>query len=95
MARLTGKGIDEIVASPIETAAEFAKETGVVVLLKGAASVVANPEGIIYLTLQAMRGWGLEAAEMCLLDWWLALIAQGYSPYEAAVYGCYIHGRAE
>ena len=94
MARLTGKSIDEIVASPIETASEFAREMGVVVLLKGAASVVANPKGDIYINPSGNAGMGTGGSGDVLTGLVAALIAQGYSPYEAAVYGCYIHGRA-
>ncbi|NLN40847.1 MAG: NAD(P)H-hydrate dehydratase [Clostridiales bacterium] len=94
MARLTGKSIDEIVVSPIETAAAFAKEMGVIVLLKGAASVVAHPEGSIYINFSGNAGMGTGGSGDVLTGLVAALIAQGYTPYEAAVYGCYIHGRA-
>jgi len=94
MARLTGRSIDEIVAAPIETAAEFAREMGIIVLLKGAASVVVNPEGDIYINSSGNAGMGTGGSGDVLTGLVAALIAQGYSPYEAAVYGCYIHGRA-
>ena len=44
MARLAGITTDQVTADPIGTAKRFASETGCVVLLKGAPSVVASPE---------------------------------------------------
>lgn len=41
-ARLTGKNVTEILASPEKTAAAFAKEFGVTVLLKGADTIVTD-----------------------------------------------------
>ena len=65
MARLTGKSI-EIVASPIETATEFARDMGIIVF-KGAVSIVAHPEGNIYLNSSGNAGMGTEVAVMCLM----------------------------
>lgn len=94
MARLTGKTIDRILASPIETAVEFARDMGVIVLLKGATSVVAHPDGRIYLNSSGNSGMGTGGSGDILTGLVASLIAQGYSPYDATVYGCYIHGRA-
>ena len=94
MARLTGRSIEKILASPVETAAEFAGDMGVIVLLKGATSVVAHPDGRIYLNSSGNPGMGTGGSGDLLTGLVAALIAQGYSPYDAAVYGCYIHGRA-
>ncbi len=94
MARLTGKSIEEILSSPIETAAEFASEMGIIVLLKGATSIVAHPDGRIYLNTSGNSGMGTGGSGDILTGLVAALTAQGYSPYDAAVYGCYIHGRA-
>ncbi|MFY9175793.1 MAG: NAD(P)H-hydrate dehydratase [Caldicoprobacterales bacterium] len=94
MARLTGKSIQEIVASPIETATEFARDMGIIVLLKGAVSIVAHPEGNIYLNSSGNAGMGTGGSGDVLTGLIASMVAQGYSPYDAAVYGCYIHGRA-
>jgi len=45
MGRLTGRSVPEILAAPIESASEFARETGAIVALKMAATVVAAPDG--------------------------------------------------
>lgn len=94
MARLTGKGVEKILSSPIETASEFAGDMGVIVLLKGATSVVAHPDGRIYMNTSGNSGMGTGGSGDILTGLVAALTAQGYFPYDAAVYGCYIHGRA-
>lgn len=94
MSRLTGKSLQDIALSPIDTALSFAQETGVIVLLKGATSVVAHPDGRIYLNPSGNSGMGTGGSGDILTGLVAALIAQGYSPYDGAVYGCYIHGRA-
>ncbi|HZJ57967.1 MAG TPA: NAD(P)H-hydrate dehydratase [Clostridia bacterium] len=94
MSRLTGLSIDEITKSPIDAATDFARETDVVVLLKGATTVVAHPDGRIYLNTSGNSGMGTGGSGDILTGMIAALAAQGYSAFDAAVYGCYIHGRA-
>ena len=94
MARLTGMDIKDITESPIEVAGKFAKEMGVVVLLKGATTVVAHPDGRIYLNSTGNSGMATGGSGDVLTGLIAALVAQGYSTYDAAVYGSFIHGRA-
>ncbi|NLJ41462.1 MAG: NAD(P)H-hydrate dehydratase [Clostridiales bacterium] len=94
MARLTGKNVEKILQSPIESATEFARKTGTVVLLKGGTSVIAHPDGEVYLNTSGNSGMGTAGSGDVLTGLIAALVAQGYSVFEAAVYGCYIHGRA-
>ena len=94
MARLTGMDIEEITNSPIDVATNFAKEMGVVVLLKGATTVVAHPDGRIYLNSTGNPGMATGGSGDVLTGLIAALVAQGYSTYDAAVYGSFIHGRA-
>ncbi len=49
MARLTGKTVGEVLSSLTETAVAFAKERGVTVVLKDAHTVIAAPDGTLYI----------------------------------------------
>ncbi|HZJ82785.1 MAG TPA: NAD(P)H-hydrate dehydratase [Clostridia bacterium] len=94
MARLTGKTIEEILQSPIDVGRSLAKELDIFVLLKGATTVVAHPSGRVYLNSSGNSGMGTGGSGDVLTGMIGSLVAQGYSPYDAAVYGSYIHGRA-
>jgi len=94
MARLTGMTVTEILENPAETAQSFAKRHGCIILLKGAASVVADPNGRLYINSSGNSGMGTGGTGDCLTGIIAALAAQGYEPFEATVLGCYIHGRA-
>lgn len=94
MARLTKKTVREVVEFPVDIVRKVASQYGIIVLLKGAASVVAHPDGRIYFNRSGNSGMGTGGSGDILTGLIASLIAQGYSPYDAAVYGCYIHGRA-
>ena len=92
MSRLTGKTIEEIEDHPIYTAVEFAKEHGVFVVLKSARTVVATPEGHVYVNLNGNSGMATAGSGDVLTGIITGLIAQGIDPFKAAVTGVYIHG---
>ncbi|HHY83630.1 MAG TPA: NAD(P)H-hydrate dehydratase [Clostridiales bacterium] len=94
MSRMTGLAVDEIIGRPIETASQFASEYDCIVLLKGAASIVAEPGGRIYVNASGNSGMAKGGSGDVLTGMIASLLAQGYGPFEAAVLGCYIHGRA-
>ena len=77
MARLTGLEVEDIVNRPLEVAAEVANKYGCIVLLKGAASVVAEPNGRVYINASGSSGMAREAAEIFLTGIIASLIAQG------------------
>lgn len=91
--RISGLSVSEIQRDRIKAARDFSEEYGVVVLLKGAYTVIAgngkafvNPTGNAAL---AKGGSGDVLAGIIA-----ALLAQGAEPFEAAVSGAYIHGKA-
>lgn len=94
MARLTGKSVEYILENPVEVALEFAKRLGVIVLLKGATSVVASPAGKIYLNATGNSGMGTGGSGDVLTGVITSLMAQGYEPFDAVVLGCFVHGMA-
>jgi NAD(P)H-hydrate epimerase len=94
MSRLTGIALQDILKRPVETAVDTARKYNVIVLLKGAATVVADPSGKTYINTSGNSGMGKGGSGDVLTGMIASLVAQGYSPFDAAVYGCYIHGRA-
>ena len=94
MARLTGKTVQEIQADRIGTAREFAGRYGVVVVLKGARTVVADPGGAVFLNPVAhpvMASGGMGDVLTGMITGWLA---QGVSLLPAACLGVYFHSGA-
>lgn len=94
MARLTGRSVSDITADPMNIARSFAAETGAIVLLKSAATVVAEPSGRAYINTTGNSSMAKGGSGDALTGMVAALIAQGYSPFDAAVLSSYIHGKA-
>ena len=94
MARLTGKSIEEI-SNDAETAAlELSNKTGAVVLLKGAATVIASPEGKTALNITGGSMLAKGGSGDILTGIALGLISQGLAVFDAARLAAYILGRA-
>ncbi len=49
MTRLSGKTVGEVLSAPIDTASSFAETHGVTVVLKDAHTVIAAPDGTLYI----------------------------------------------
>lgn len=94
MARLCGDSIPEIQADRLGAAGEKARETGAVVVLKGAATVVAAPDGRCAVNPTGNAGMAKGGSGDVLAGMIGSFAAQGVSPFEAAVAGVYLHGLA-
>lgn len=94
MARLTGLDIPEIESDRVAVARDFATEYGVVVLLKGARTVVAGPEGEIRINSTGNPGLASGGMGDVLTGLIGALICQGLSGLDAASLAVYLHGHA-
>lgn len=93
MAVLTGQA-KEAQADRIEYARSFAQQWGHVIVLKGAYTVVAAPTGetgVIPFASPALARAGTGDVLAGLIT---GLLAQGLAPFDAAVCGAWIHGRA-
>ena len=93
MAALTGLDKEAIQADRLGTAQRFAAEWGQVVVLKGAFTVVAAPEGRTAIVPFATAALARAGTGDVLAGMITGLLAQGVPPYEAAVAGAYLHGR--
>jgi NAD(P)H-hydrate epimerase len=90
-ARLAGgpPGGDRIAA-----ARGLARDTGAVVLLKGATTVVAHPDGRVRLSTSGDARLATAGTGDVLAGIVAALVAQGVDPFPAATAGAWLHGRA-
>ena len=94
MARLCGLTVEQVQQDRLGVARTLAKEAGAVVVLKGANTVIALPDGRIRINPAANSGLAKGGSGDVLSGLIGSLLAQGYPAEEAAVIGVYIHGRA-
>lgn len=94
MARLVGCKVDEVEADRIGAAQEMAKRWEQVVILKGAYTVVAAPDGQTVIIPFANPGLATAGSGDVLAGAIVGFLAQRLSPFAAAVAGAYIHGLA-
>lgn len=94
MARLTKKSVAEINGNRIKTAVEFAKEYNVTLLLKGANTVIASPDGKVFINPTGSSALSRGGAGDLLTGIALSLACQGANITDAAVAAAYIHGLA-
>lgn len=94
MARLCGASVMDIVSRPIGFATEYAKRWGVIVVLKGSPTVVADPSGRVFINSTGSAALASGGTGDVLAGAIGGLIAQGASTLEAAVAGVYVHGAA-
>ena len=97
MARLLGTTVDEVQSNRLRHATEYAERTNSVVVLKGAGTIVAHPDGRARLSEFASAVLATAGTGDVLAGFIVSLIAQGMEPYDAAATGVYLHtecGRA-
>ncbi len=94
MAVLTGLSKKEIQANRNEVALKYAKEWSHVVVLKGAFTVIATPDGKMTVIPVATSALARAGTGDVLAGMIVGLRAQGLDSYDAAVAGAYIHAQA-
>lgn len=93
-ARLTGMSIAQIQADRVRAAREYAQRVDVYVVLKGAATVIANPDGAASVNPTGNSGLATGGAGDVLAGVIAGLLAGGKTAGEAARLGVYLHGLA-
>ena len=93
MARLVKKDISEIQKNREKIARDFAAEYGVVLVLKGSKTIVADQKNT-YINHTGNPGMATAGSGDVLTGIIGALLAQGLSSFEAAKFGVYLHGLA-
>ncbi|MFW6006753.1 MAG: NAD(P)H-hydrate dehydratase [Halanaerobiales bacterium] len=94
MARLLDKTIKEIQNNRINISREIATRYNIYLILKGAASIVALPDGKIYINPTGNNGMATAGSGDVLTGIISGLIGQGLDCIEASVLGVYLHGLA-
>lgn len=94
MSRLTGMTIEQIQSDRLAVAREHAKKWGAVVVLKGAGTVVASPEGAARINPTGGPNLATAGTGDVLSGIIGGLLAQGCTPFDAAIAGTYLHGHA-
>lgn len=94
MAALTGLEKDAIQADRLKIALKYAKEWGHVVVLKGAFTVIAAPDGRATLIPVATPALARAGTGDVLAGLIVGLRAQGVASYEAALAAAWVHAQA-
>ena len=89
--RLTGKTMDEILQNPVKIAEEFAKAFGVIVLLKGAESIITDGENTAINTSGTTALAKGGSGDM-LSGYMAGCVARGLLPFDAAVCSAHTMG---
>ena len=94
MARLTGLSVIEVEANRFEVAQKFATKYKVVLLLKGARTLIAAPDGRVNINSTGNDGLASGGSGDVLTGLIGGLLAQGMDSFSAATLGAWLHGRA-
>ena len=94
MSRLTGKSVSQIQKEIVETAADYSARYGISCVLKDAATVVTGRENQCYINSSGNSAMAKAGSGDVLAGTIAGLLALGEDPFEAAVLGVYLHGRA-
>lgn len=92
MARLLGTTAEAVNSHRIEYAKKFSKEYNCILVLKGARTIIASPEKIT-INMSGSDSLAKGGSGDMLAGMISAYLAQGLSPYDAAVTGCFYHGK--
>jgi NAD(P)H-hydrate epimerase len=94
MGRLAGLSVSQVQADRLSHAQRFAAEWGVVLVLKGAHTLVAHPDGRVSLNPFATDALAVAGTGDVLAGCITGLVGQGATPFDAAAAGVYVHGAA-
>ncbi len=94
MSSMAGQQKQAIESNRRGVASAFAQKYNCILLLKGAKTIVASPEGKIYTNTTGNAGMATAGSGDILTGMITAFIGQGISGFEAAKYGAYLHGKA-
>ena len=92
MARLLHSTPKTVNSNRENTAIDFAKKFGVVTVLKGAGTIIASPDGEVYINHTGNSGMATGGSGDVLSGIIGSLLAQGAAPINAAAAGVFLHG---
>lgn len=94
LSRLTGLSVADIQLDRLTVAKKYATEWDVTLVLKGANTIVAHPDGRARLSPFANPALASGGTGDVLAGITTGLIAQGVDPFDAASLAVHLHGRA-
>ena len=94
MSRLCGYDLETIRSRRFDVASRFAAEYDVTLVLKDSNTVIASPDGKLSLSVLGNSGLSKGGSGDVLAGMIASFLAQGASPYSAALTGVYLHGAA-
>jgi ADP-dependent NAD(P)H-hydrate dehydratase / NAD(P)H-hydrate epimerase len=94
MARLVGSSVEEVQANRIEVASNFAATRHLYVVLKGHRTIVATPEGHVYINPTGNPGMATGGTGDLLTGMIAAWLAQLLDAEAACRLGVFLHGAA-
>ncbi|MDQ2085616.1 NAD(P)H-hydrate dehydratase [Herbivorax sp. ANBcel31] len=92
MARLLNVSIDEVQKNRIDAARNFSQSQDVITVLKGSKTIVAAPDGRVYINTTGNSGMSTGGTGDVLTGIIASFICQGVEPYKSAIAGVYLHG---
>ncbi len=93
-ARLLGKTTEAVQADRVATALELATRCRAITVLKGCGSIVATPEGKWFVNSTGNAGLASAGSGDVLTGIVAALLAQQWTPLDAALAAVHLHGAA-
>ena len=94
MARLSGLSVEKVQSDRVGIAKKLAREWHKIIVLKGAYTVIAAPDGRCRISPTANPGLASAGTGDVLSGAIAGLVAQGLSLFDAAVLGVYLHSEA-
>jgi NAD(P)H-hydrate epimerase len=94
LARFLGQSTEAVVADRVGAARDAASRAQAVVVAKGFRTVVAEPDGGVFINPTGDAGLASGGSGDVLTGAIGAFLAQGLEPERAAIIGCWLHGRA-
>jgi len=94
MARLMKKSVAEVEQDRVNIARNFAIKYGCVLVLKGANTIIASPNGEIFFNMTGNPGMATGGSGDLLSGIMVSLLAQGFSALDSAKAAVYLHGKA-
>ncbi len=93
-ARLLGETTESINADRISAARRLAERTGATILIKGARSVIAAPDGTVFVNSSGNPGMATPGMGDALSGIVGTLLGQKMNPLDALALGVFLHGYA-
>jgi NAD(P)H-hydrate epimerase len=94
LSRLTGISPLEINRQRVNIAREFARQHQLILVLKGAPTVIASPDQRVFINPTGNSGLATGGTGDVLTGLIAGLLAQGAKPIDAAIAGVFLHGKA-